>query len=108
MVPATVVDALPTAFESDGPASFWFIRHASWLNRIEVYFSVVQRKLLTPSDFKSLADLKRNVMAFQARYQRAAKPFKWTFTRRDLHALLAKLKKRCAKTRKLRQRNTSP
>ena len=70
--------------------------HASWLNQIEVYFSVVQRKLLTPSDFESLADLKRNVMAFQARYQRAAKPFKWTFTRHDLHVLLAKLKKRRA------------
>ncbi len=63
---------------------------------------------LTPSDFQTLVDLKRNVMAFQARYQRAAKPFKWTFTRRDLHALLAKLKKRRAKARKLRQRNTSP
>ena len=57
--------------------------HASWLNQIEVYFSIVQRKLLTPSDFESLADLKRNVMAFQARYQRAAKPFKWTFAQRD-------------------------
>ena len=82
--------------------------HASWLNQIEVYFSIVQHKLLTPSDFQTLVDLKRNVMAFQARYQRAAKPFKWTFTRRDLHALLAKLKKRRAKARKLRQRNTSP
>jgi hypothetical protein len=82
--------------------------HASWLNQIEVYFSVVQRKLLTPSDFKSSADLKRNVMAFQARYQRAAKPFTWTFTRRDLHALLTKLKKRRAHTRQFRDRNTSP
>lgn len=82
--------------------------HASWLNQIEVYFSVVQRKLLTPSDFESWADLKRNVMAFQARYQRAAKPFKWTFTRRDLHVLLAKLKKRHASTSRLRRRNTSP
>src|SRR5208283_6013806 len=54
--------------------------HASWLNQIEVYFSVVQRKLLTPNDVKNLAELKRNVMAFQARYQRAAKPF-----RVDLH-----------------------
>ncbi len=68
--------------------------HASWLNQIEVYFSVVQRKLLTPSDFESLAKLERNVMAFQGRYQRAAKPFKWTFTRHDLHTLLTKLKKR--------------
>jgi hypothetical protein len=32
------------------------------------------------------------LMAFQSRYQRAAKPFKWTFTRRDLHVLLAKLR----------------
>jgi hypothetical protein len=47
-------------------------------------------------------------MAFQARYQRAAKPFTWTFTRRDLHALLAKLKKRRAHTRQFRDRNTSP
>jgi hypothetical protein len=82
--------------------------HASWLNQIEVYFSVVQRKLLTPSDFNSLIDLKQNVMAFQAHYQRAAKPFKWTFTRRDLHSLLSKLKKPRAHTRKFPDRNTSP
>jgi hypothetical protein len=82
--------------------------HASWLNQIEVYCSVIQRKLLTPSDFESLADLKRNVMAFQARYQRAANPFKSTFTRRDLHALLTKLKKRRVHARRFRTRNTSP
>ena len=100
MAPATVVNALPTAFAVDGPNIVLVHTpvHASWLNQIEVYFSIVQRKLLTPSDFQTLADLKRNVMAFQARYQRAAKPFKWTFTRRDLHALLAKLKKRSAKS----------
>ena len=82
--------------------------HASWLNQIEVYFSVVQRKLLTPSDFEDLADLKRKLMAFQARYQRAAKPFKWTFTRRDLHILLIKLKKRRAYAERLQVRNTPP
>jgi hypothetical protein len=71
-------------------------------------FSVVQRKLLTPSDFDSLADLQRGLMAFQARYQRAAKPFKWIFTRRDLHVILAKLRSRRASSPKLRQRNTSP
>ena len=81
--------------------------HASWLNQLEVYFSIVQRKLLTPSSFDSLADLKRAVIAFQARYQRAAKPFKWTFTRRDLHTLLAKLRKHRAYTGKFLQRNTS-
>jgi hypothetical protein len=66
--------------------------HASWLNQIEVYFSIVQRKLLTPSDFSDLDALRRGLMAFQNRYQRAAKPFKWTFTRHDLHVLIAKLR----------------
>jgi len=66
--------------------------HASWLNQIEVYFSIVQRKLLTPADFHDLGALERALMAFQRRYQRAAKPFKWAFTRRDLHVLLAKLR----------------
>jgi hypothetical protein len=66
--------------------------HASWLNQIEIYFSIVQRKLLTPSDFASIGTLKRSRIAFQSRYQRAARPFRWTFTRRDLHLLLVKLK----------------
>jgi hypothetical protein len=39
--------------------------HASWLNQIEIYFSIVQRKILTPSDFSSLAELERRLMAFQ-------------------------------------------
>ena len=82
--------------------------HASWLNQLEVYFSIVQRKLLTPSSFDSLVDLKHALIAFQARYQRAAKPFKWTFTRRDLRLLLAKLKKRRDYTGKFLHRNTSP
>ncbi len=66
--------------------------HASWLNQIEVYFSIVQRKLLTPNDFCTLAALKCDLMRFQQRYEKTAKPFEWTFTRRDLYNLLAKLK----------------
>ena len=65
--------------------------HASWLNQIEIYFSVVQRKVLTPNDFSSLADVEDCLLRFQDRYQRAAKPFQWTFTRSDLHNLLARL-----------------
>jgi hypothetical protein len=65
--------------------------HASWLNQIEIYFSVVQRKVLTPNDFPSLAAVKDRLLRFQARYAQAAKPFQWTFTRRDLAVLLAKL-----------------
>ncbi len=65
--------------------------HASWLNQVEIYFSIVQRKVLTPNDFASPAELEKRLLAFQAHYERTARPFKWTFTRNDLHALLAKL-----------------
>jgi hypothetical protein len=56
-----------------------------------IYFSIVQRKVLTPNDFSSLADLEQRLFAFQYHYERSASPFKWTFTRRDLHALLTKI-----------------
>ncbi len=65
--------------------------HASWLNQIEIYFSIVQRKILTPNDFPSLAAVKERLLRFQHRYEQVAAPFQWTFTRRDLAALLAKL-----------------
>ena len=65
--------------------------HASWLNQIEIYFSVVQRKVLTPNDFATLATLEHYLLAFQHRYQVMAQPFRWTFTRADLHRLLANL-----------------
>jgi hypothetical protein len=65
--------------------------HASWVNQIEIYFSIVQRKVLTPNDFRSLAAVKDRLLGFQARYEATATPFQWTFTRRDLHRLLAKL-----------------
>ena len=55
--------------------------HASWLNQIEVYFSIVQRKVLNPNDFSTLAALKRDLMRFQQRYEKSAKP-----VRVDLHA----------------------
>jgi hypothetical protein len=64
-------------------------RHASWLNQIEIYFSIVQRKILTPNDFTSLAALEHYLLACQARYQALA--FDWTFTRQELHQLLARL-----------------
>ncbi len=65
--------------------------HASWLNQIEIYFSIVQRKVLTPNDFPTLAALEHQLLAFQHRYQTLAKPFRWTFTRAKLVKLLAKL-----------------
>ena len=65
--------------------------HASWLNQVEIYFSIVQRKVLTPNDFNSLTALEGRLLAFQDHYQSAAKPFRWRFTRSDLAALLDKL-----------------
>jgi hypothetical protein len=66
--------------------------HASWLNQVEIYFSIVQRKVVTPNDFTSLRDLEARLLAFQRRYAQTAQPFHWTFTRADLAELLAKLK----------------
>lgn len=65
--------------------------HASWLNQIEIYFSIVQRKVLTPNDFASLAEVEERLLRFQERYEQIAQPFQWRFTRQDLAALLAKL-----------------
>jgi hypothetical protein len=65
--------------------------HASWLNQIEIYFSVVQRKVLTPNDFADLEVLAEHLIAFQERYEQAAEPFAWKFTRHDLDRLLSRL-----------------
>lgn len=64
--------------------------HASWLNQVEIYFSILQRKALTPSDFPTLLAAASRILAFQRHYQRIAKPFEWRFTRRDLAAVLAR------------------
>ncbi len=64
--------------------------HASWLNQAEIYFSVVQRKVVTPNDFPDLDTLEQHLLAFGRRYEQIAAPFQWKFTRHDLHNLLAK------------------
>lgn len=68
--------------------------HASWLNQIEIYFSIIQRKVLTPNDFPSLAAVKQRLLAFQNRYEAMAQPFEWKFTRHDLARLLNKFRSR--------------
>ena len=65
--------------------------HASWLNQIEIYFSIVQRKVLTPNDFTSLTEAEVRLLGFQEYYQTIARPFAWHFTRADLMDLLKKL-----------------
>jgi DDE superfamily endonuclease len=65
--------------------------HASWLNQIEIYFSIVQRKVLTPNDVTDLAEVERRLLGFQRRYEQTAVPFDWRFTRADLDDLLRRL-----------------
>jgi hypothetical protein len=65
--------------------------HASWLNQVEIYFSIVQRKVLSPNDFASLEALAERLLDFQYYWESAARPFEWKFTRQDLANLLAKL-----------------
>jgi len=62
--------------------------HASWLNQIEIYFSLVQRKALTPDDFVTPEDVRERLLGFQRHYQRIARPFEWRFTQADLVRLL--------------------
>ena len=66
--------------------------HASWLNQVEVYFSVVQRKVLTPSDFSSLRDVEDCLLRFQVHYEATAKSFQWKFTRADLDAFFTRMR----------------
>jgi transposase len=65
--------------------------HASWLNQIEIVFSVIQRKVIKPSDFADLAALSLRLTAFEPRYNATATPFDWRFTRADLTAMLARI-----------------
>jgi transposase len=65
--------------------------HASWLDQAEIYFSVVQRKVVTPGDFTNLGQIRDRLAAFQARYNAVARPFSWKFTRSDLDTLLDRI-----------------
>jgi hypothetical protein len=65
--------------------------HASWLNQIEIYYSIVQRKLLDPNDFDNLAELARTLNAFERHWNEITEPFDWRFTRDDLAALIERL-----------------
>ena len=65
--------------------------HASWLNQIEIYFSIVQRKALTPNDFLGLGDVADRLLRFQEYYESIAKPFEWKFTRAELDNLMVRL-----------------
>ena len=68
--------------------------HASWLNQVEIFFSIVQRKVVAPNDFTDLDQIRDRLRAFEARYNATAQPFQWKFTTTDLEDLLARLDRR--------------
>jgi hypothetical protein len=72
--------------------------HASWLNQIEIYFSIVQRKVLTPNEFPCLEAVEQRLLGFERYYESIARPFEWKFTRAHLNALLTKMRARCTET----------
>jgi transposase len=65
--------------------------HASWLNQIEIFFSVIQKKVVSPNDFPSLKKLSETLLAFIGRYNRTAGPFSWKYTANDLRDLLRRI-----------------
>ena len=65
--------------------------HASWLNQIEIFFSVIQKKVVSPNDFASLDKLSETLLAFVRRYNQTAKPFSWKYTAADLADLLHRI-----------------
>jgi transposase len=67
--------------------------HASWVNQIEIYFSIVQRKVVTPNDFTSLDQVEDRLTAFEQRYNATARPFRWKFTPADLEDLIARIER---------------
>jgi len=68
--------------------------HGSWLNQVEIYHSILQRKLLDPNDFPDTATLARALNDFERYYDEIAEPFNWNFTRADLAALMDRLDER--------------
>jgi hypothetical protein len=68
--------------------------HASWLNQVEIFFSVLQRKVLSLDPLDNLEELESRIISFQSLYEGSPKPFEWKFTRDDLKALLSRLSAR--------------
>ena len=65
--------------------------HASWLNQIEIYFSILQRKALTPNELDDRDAMEERILGFEERYNLTAEPFNWRFTRQDLEARMTQL-----------------
>ena len=82
---ARMLKAYPNAIRVHTPV------HASWLNQVEIYFSLVQRKVLTPNDFTDLAAVEQRLRLYEELTNRCPRPFDWRFDRRKLTAFLRRL-----------------
>ena len=80
-----LVQAYPNAILVHTPV------HASWLNQVEIYFSLVQRKVLMPNDFTDLAAVEQRLRLYEELTNRCPRPFDWRFDRRKLMAFLRRL-----------------
>ena len=81
-------DAWPNAIMIHTPV------HASWLNQAEIFFSITQKKVISPNDFASLDALAGTLLGFVDRYNQGARPFNWKFTAADLARLLDRISAR--------------
>ena len=75
--------------------------HASWLNQVEIYFSIVQRKVLTPNDFASLKEVEQRLLLYEELSNQQPHPFKWKFDRAKLEEWLKRLEARQATIQRL-------
>ena len=75
------------AFLSDPSHRIQFVyvpKHTSWLNQVEIWFSILIRRVIKRGNFSSLDDLRTRILAFIDYYNQTAKPFRWTYTGRPL------------------------
>ena len=83
-----VVATSDKAFLTDAGHRIRFVyvpKHTSWLNQIEIWFSILVRRVIRRGNFRSAEDLREKILAFIEYFNRTlAKPFKWTFTGRPL------------------------
>lgn len=75
------------AFLSDGAHRIQFVyvpKHTSWLNQVEIWFSILVRRVIKRGNFSSVDDLRQRILDFIAYFNQTAKPFRWTYTGRPL------------------------